>query len=127
MHMSPETPKPQSSTANPEMYVIPAVSTDALEQARIDAEEFKNTINTAENEAARTFIDVTDVPGYEERVEVRYDAASHAQRELGHKAVAYAKSSVPIEHPTPQVMKNSIGSQYYQDRLGRIVPKEGQE
>lgn len=117
--MSPETPTPRSST-NPEMFVIPTASTDALEQARIDAEGFKNNVI----EANRTFIDVADVPKAAEQIEVQHGEA--ARRDIGHTVVEHARKSVSVENATPQMMANAIGSLYYQDRLGRIAPKQEQ-
>lgn len=119
--MSPETPKPQSQSSSPEMYEIPTVSSDALEQARVDAQEFANTVN----EASRSFIDVTDVPGHEDRVEVKHEAVNpETKREFGHSAIEHAKKTTPLDAVTPQMMRNALGRPYQADSLGRIVPKE---
>lgn len=128
------------------MYVIPTASTDALEQARIDAQEFANTVNEASqslidvtdvpgsNEAVETsdvapseMIEVTDVPGYEGAVEVKHEATTQEQRELGHAAVEGSRKSFTIENPSAHTLRTAIGSPYYQDRLGRLAPKEDEK
>lgn len=115
-----------SETQNPTPEGIHNASTEqpltpALQEAMNAKAAFAAEVQ-ASQETAPHIIDVTDIPGYTEQVEVSH-APQTTRHELGETALGVNRQ-VRIENPSPNTMANAIGSPYARDALGRVVPKD---
>lgn len=88
-----------------------------MDQKQAFADEIRAAHDTSK------LIEVTDVPGYVERVEAHDVASAETRVALGGGAIE-ATRRASIENPTPQQMANALGSPYKRDEIGRIVPKQ---
>lgn len=95
--------------------------TPALQEAMNAKEAFAAEVR-ASQEATPHIIDVTDMPGHVEQIEVSH-ASPSTRVDLGGTALN-ADRRIPIENPSPQAMASAIGSPFTRDALGRVVPKD---
>jgi hypothetical protein len=116
--MNPEnqnTPETSTFSATPG-----EVTTEALEQAMRDKQAFADEVNAQNETATPKMIEVTDIPGYAEKVDV---TVSDKVKDAMGDAALKKRAPIPLKNPSPAAMANAINSPYMRDAAGRVIMK----